>query len=267
VHRNIQGNSDIWVLDGARTSRFTFDAAIEGFPVWSPDGNHVVFRSRRKGAFDLYQKSSSGTGPEELLVESPQTKAPDNWSSGGRFFLFESTDPQTRSDLWLLPMADGRPSGEPMEWLKTPFHESAARISPDGRWVAYTSNESGRSEVYIRPFREPTGGVRAAPVADGGDGRWPVSTGGGFYPKWRSNNSRELYYLGPAGEMMAVSLAVTGTTLDLGTPVTLFEIGRVDPSRGVGYDVAPDGRFLIAKELDSDDAPVTLIQHWNPSVR
>ena len=261
VYRTVQGNTDIWLLDGTRTNRFTFDAALDRYANWSPDGRRIVFESNRKGHRDLYQKSSSGAGAEELLVESAQDKNPTGWSADGRFILYNSADPQTARDLWVLPMGGDR---KPWVFLKTRFEERFGQFSPDGRWVAYMSNESGRLEIYIRPF--------AAPAAPGGtgqaaSGQWLVSTAGGIYPLWR-HDGKELYYVGPNGEMMAAPITATGTTLQPGAPVALFPTriygGGVDNGLGRQYDVTRDGRFLINTVLDDGSSPITLIQNWNP---
>ena len=154
VNRTVQGNTDIWLLDGSRTTRFTFDPALDRFPVWSPDGSRIVFDSNRKGPRNLYIKPSSGAGSEELLVESPQDKLGVDWSADGRFIVYYSIDPQTGRDLWVLPLEGDR---KPWMFLKTNFDERWGQFSPDGRWVAYQSNESGRQEIYVRPFVEPRG--------------------------------------------------------------------------------------------------------------
>ena len=138
-------------------------------------------------------------------------------------------------------------------------------FSPDGRWVAYESNESGRDEIYVRPF-VPPGAAGTAAAAAGG--QWQVSTAGGIYPAWRPDGGAELYYLNPAGEMMAAPITVTGATLEPGAPVVLFPTrifgGGVDAEQGRQYDVAPDGRFLINTQLDSGDAPITLLKTGIP---
>ena len=264
VHRTVQGNTDIWLLDGTRSSRFTFDAVLDRFPLWSSDGSRIVFDSDRKGARDLYQKPSSGAGAEELLVESPQAKIANDWSADGRFVLYHSIDPQTARDLWVLPMEGER---KPWVFLKTRFEERSAQFSPDGRWVAYHSNESGQNEIYIRPFAAPAASGVAANAAAG---QWQVSTAGGIYPKWRSDG-RELYYIGPNGEMMAAAIAATATTLEPGAPVALFAArilgGGVDNNLGRQYDVTRDGRFLINTLLEDASSPITLIQNWNPPAR
>ena len=154
----------------------------------------------------------------------------------------------------------------PWAFAKTPFREAYGVFSPDGRWVAYQSNESGRPEVYVRPV-VPPGAVGTAAAAGG---QWQVSTAGGVFPAWRPDG-KELYYLNPAGVMMAASITVTGTTLAPGAPVVLFPTrvagGGVDTQQGRQYDVGPDGRFLINIELDSAAAPITLLMNWKPEGR
>ena len=141
------------------------------------------------------------------------------------------------------------------------------QFSPDGRWVAYASGASGRSEIYVRPFVPPDA---AGPAAGAGAAQWQVSTEGGTFPVWRHDGT-ELYYLNPSGAMMAAPVTVTGTALAPGAPSVLFPTriygGGVNDAQGRQYDVAPDGRFLINTELPRDAAPITLVQHWNPEVR
>ncbi len=264
VNRTVQGNDDLWLLDGARTSRLTFDPVNDLYPVWSPDGARIVFSSPRSGALDLYQTLTNGAGGEERLVASDQLKAPNSWSPDGRFLLYMSIDPQTNADLWVVPMV-----GEhmPSVFLKTPFQEVYGEFSPDGRWVAYQSTESGRPEIYVRPFVPPdaAGTPAAAPR-----GQWQISTAGGITPAWRPDG-KALYYLNPAGEMMAAPITAVGDTLEPGAPVVLFPThivgGGMDVQIGRQYDVAPDGRFLINTELADAAAPITLIQNWNPEAK
>ena len=263
VTRTVQGNRDLWLLDGPRTNRFTFDAAADTLAIWSSDGTRIAFDSNRTGTRDLYVKAASGTGAEEVLVTSPQSKMASDWSADGRFLLYISIDPQTRPDLWVLPLEGDR---SPVVFLKTPFAEINGTFSPDGRWVAYESNESGREEIYIRPFA----GAAASGAGAAAGGQWQVSTAGGAFPRWR-RDGRELYYLAPNGTMMAAPIAVTGTTFAPGAPGALFPTrmfgGGVDAAQGRQYDVTRDGRFLINTVLDEATAPITLLMNWNPEAK
>ena len=260
--RSVLGNGDVWLFDGARMSRVTFEAMDDSVPVWSPDGAQIVFRSTRTGQMDIYQRAASGAGVEVQLVVTSQAKAPTSWSADGRFVLYMSNDPESQSDLWVIPMTGER---KPFVFLKTPFREAYGVFSPDGRWVAYHSNESGRYEIYVRSFVAPN-----ASATDAATGPWQVSTAGGVYPVWR-RDGKELYFLNPAGAMIAAPIGVTGATLDPGAAVVLFPTrifgGGVDAQQGRQYDVAPDGRFLINTELDLATAPITLIQNWNPTAK
>ena len=188
VTRADKGNADIWLIDAARgfPTRFTFDAANDVRPVWSADGNRLVFQSNRKGAFNLYWKLSSGAGADELLLESDQNKAPTDSSSDGRFLLFRTLDPQTGYDLWVLPLSGDK---KPVPFLKTPFEERDGQFSPDGKWVAYQSNESGRSEIYVQPFPGPGRKLQ-------------ISSSGGAQPRW-NKNSKEIFYVSLDSKMMA----------------------------------------------------------------
>jgi Tol biopolymer transport system component len=252
--RVVEGNQDVWLLDGTRTTRFTFDPGTDNFPIWSPDGSRIIFDSARKtGVRNLYQKLSSGAGTEQLLFESDQNKAANSFSSDGRFLLFSSTDPKNLTDLWVLPMDGAR---KPFALVKTPFDERSGTISPDSRWVSYLSNESGRYEIYVRPFPPTSGGL------------WQVSTAGGVQPRWR-RDSKELYYIAPDAKLMAVAIAANGSTLEPGTPIALFQTrifgGGASVNTRQQYDVAPDGRFLINVTLDDTHAsPITLLLNWKP---
>ena len=209
-------------------------------------------------------------------MESQQDKFATDWSTDGRFILYYSNDPQTDRDLWVLPMSgatEGRSQQEndgdrkPWVFLKTRFNESWGQFSPDGRWVAYMSNESGRMEIYVRPFAAPeASGAAANPAA----AQWQVSTAGGIHPRWRSDG-KELYYIGPDGRMMGAPITATATTLEPGAPVALFPTrisgGGRDNQQGRQYDVARDGRFLINTVLDDASSPITLLQNWKPPAK
>jgi serine/threonine protein kinase/Tol biopolymer transport system component len=260
VSRMVQGNVDIWLLDATRTTRFTFDASLDRYPIWSPDGSQIVFDSTRKGRRDLYLKASNGAGGEEPLLESAQDKVATDWSRDGRFLVYQSNDPQTAWDIWVLPMEGDR---KPFLFLKTNFAEYRGRLSPDGRWMAYTSNESGRYEIYVRPFRGIPSGAASS-------GQWQVSTSGGIYPLWRADG-KELYYIAPDGKLMAVPMTASSATIEPGTPVALFQTrlfgGGIDVNSGIQYDVTGDGRFLMNMVLEDAASPITLLQNWAPGAK
>jgi Tol biopolymer transport system component len=256
VTRSEQGNTDVWLKDALRVTRFTLSQDIDRFAIWSPDGSRVAFTSNRKGPFNIYLKDASGAGDDELLVESPRLKTPNSWSSDGRFLLFQvSDDPDTSYDLWVLPLFGDR---KPFVFLNQPYEERTGQFSPDGHWVAYVSNESGRHEIYVRPFPGP-------------GGQWQISTTGGIQPRW-SQDGKELFYIAPDANLVAVPIAVDGPTLNPGRPIPLFRSGIVGGGREIyqreNYAVSADGRFLI--NVPTDDAlapPITLLLNWNPERR
>jgi Tol biopolymer transport system component len=210
-----------------------------------------VFSSTRNGRRNLYQKLSSGTGDDELLVESQQNKTAGDWSVDGQSVLYSVLDdPKTGRDVWVLPLTGDR---KPFAFLNASFDERLGQFSPDGRWVAYGSNESGRQEIYVRPF----------PKADA---QWQVSTGGGIWPRWRPDG-KELYYIAPDGTLMAAVVDVTRATFESGAPEALFQTRIVgsatNPDLGRQYDVARDGRFLInVAAADATGSPITVILNW-----
>jgi Tol biopolymer transport system component len=250
IDRNVQNNTDVWIFKGSRSIRFTFDPSQDALPIWSPDGARIVFRSSRKGSLDLFEKPSSNAGNEQLLLQSDQFKNPTDWSSDGRFILFTSTDPKTGNDLWVLPMDKEK---KPFAFLKTPSDENVARFSPDGRWVAYQSNETGRFEIYVRPFPGP-------------GGQWQLSTLGGTQPRW-GRNGKELFYLAADGKLMAVSIAVKDEIVEPSDPVPLFQpriVTTTTSTYRAQYDVSKDGRFLInVPAEDATTSPITLLLNWS----
>jgi len=252
--RSVQGNRDIWLWDprSATRTRLTFDAADEAGAVWSPDGRQIAFASSRSGAFNLYVKPSNGSGTETRLGPPANNKAPTDWSRDGRWLLYYEVHPTTGRDVWALDMtATDRP---PRVVANTPADESLAQFSPDGRWVAYQTNGSGRYEVVVQPL-------------DDAGGRWQVSTAGGVSPRWRADG-RELYFLAPDATMMAVPVTAAGASFEVGTPVALFptRIAEGGNTRTVAqYAVARDGRFLINQTVaDASAAPITLLMNWRP---
>jgi Tol biopolymer transport system component len=207
IDRTVQSNRDVWLIDLSRSvpTRFTFDASVDAQPLWSPDGGRIVFSSTRKGSFDLYQKPVTGAENEAVLgEESPQIKFPRDWSPDGRILLHSRTDDRG-ANLWALPLDGDR---KPFPVANTPFEELQGQFSPDGRWVAYQSNESGQNEIYVQPFPGP-------------GGKWQVSTKGGASPRWR-HDGQEVFYLAPDATLMAVPIRVRGSSLEQDTPVALF---------------------------------------------
>jgi Tol biopolymer transport system component len=228
------------------------------FPVWSPDGTRIAYRSNRSGLGDIYQKLSDGSGEEEKLAANDALMNPTSRSRDGRFLMYFIVDSKNAADLWILPLTGDR---KPRALLATSTVEATGEFSPTGEWFAYESESSGLREVFVRHFGQ-TGGDDAAVGA-----QWQVSTGGGMTPRW-SPDGKELYFLDRSGAMMAAPISVTGNSLTPGTPVRLFPTRIVgsgtDPIASGQYDVASNGRFLINILQESGAEPITLIQNWNP---
>ena len=219
--------------------------------IWSPDGSRIVFNSNRKGHLDLYQKASSGAGTEEVLLEDNLDKYPTSWSPDGRFILYRHQCPQTRAQLFVLPLSGDR---KPVPFLNTKFDESFGQFSPDGRWVAYRSNESGRNEVYVAPFPGP-------------GGKWQISTAGGDRPRWRRDGS-EIFYLAPDNKLMAAAVNGKGASFEVGAVKPLFEARFVTGGR-YQYAVSADGqRFLINTTPEqAASAPITVVLNWTAGLK
>jgi eukaryotic-like serine/threonine-protein kinase len=228
-------NKDIWLVDSASgaTTRFTSDPGWDAFPTWSPDGRFIVFTSNRGGGvYNLYRKASSGAGNEELLYQSNEGKGPNSWSPDGKFLIYYSLGQPTH--LRLLAV-DGPADRKPAPFVDPQFSSVTGRFSPDGRWIAYTSNESGKNEVSVRPFDAATGSA-GKPVI--------VTSGGGGTPLW-SGDGKELFYIGPDGMATAVEVNA-GATFQPGVPKPLFKV----PAGLLFWDVSPNSsgdatRFLM----------------------
>jgi Tol biopolymer transport system component len=251
------GNYDIWLMDLARgnPTRLTFEPSAEHNPVWSPDGSRILFTSERDGAANLYQSAASGGGAEELLVKSDFGKLANDWSLDGRFILYTELNPKTSVDLWIFPLAGER---KPFPFLQTPFDERQGRFSPDGRWIAYASNESGAWQVYVRSF--PTS-----------SGQWQVSTNGGAQPQWR-RDGRELFYVSADRKLMAVDVTAHGPTFDVGVPRELFvmHISSISmPGPRNIYTATKDGqRFLVSSLVgDPSASPTTVVLNWTADLK
>jgi Tol biopolymer transport system component len=251
-----EGVAALSLLDMSRgtSTRIEFDrTAYIGNPIWSPDGQKIIFGSARTGQMmDIYQRPISGSGDPETLVKSNDWKTPLSWSPDGRSVLFASEGGKSRGDLWVLPLGDHR---APVSFLQTAFDERDAEFSPDGRWVAYASNESGRDEVYVRPFSSDTSG---APLPDSGE-KWIVSSEGGVRPKWKKDGT-ELYYLDLVGKLMAATVS-TRPVFQAGVPRLLFQTRS--GSADAHWTPSADGkRFLFLVPETQGAAPFTVVLNW-----
>jgi eukaryotic-like serine/threonine-protein kinase len=246
--------SDIWIYDVARNlkTRFTFDPADELALTWSPDGKRVVFNSSRKGHLDLYQKAADRSGTEALLFEDNLGKWPASWSPDGSSLYYFTLGATNNGDWFVLPLTGER---KPVPFIHSQFNETFGQLSPDGRWLAYTSNESGRGEVYVVPVPGP-GGKRQ------------VSNGGGGLPRWRRDGT-ELFYLDSASprKLMAAAVNGKGASFEVGAVKPLFETHG--PSSRYFYDVSPNGqRFLIISVPQAASAaPVTVVVNWTAGLK
>jgi serine/threonine protein kinase len=245
----------IWLMEAGRgvNTRLTLDASTNVSATWSPQGDRIVFASNRKGIYDLYLKTAGG-GPDELLFESGQIKWPESWSADGRYIIYREQHPKSNFDLWALSLEDHKT----IPIANTDFEEREGQFSPDGRWVAYQSNESGRPEIYVQPFPNPTG-------------KWRVSTSGGSQVRWR-RDGKELFYISLDEKLTTVpiSTAANGNAIDIGTASALFAVhlnlGPVSAIQRQQYVVSADGqRFLVNSPIENQVTnPITMILNWRP---
>jgi len=249
---------DLWTLDFARgvRTRFTFRQSPGSEAVWSPDGGRIAF-SAGTNRDTIYEKASSGAGDEkELLKEPGRIHIPTSWSHDGRFLLYHITNtPKTGVDMWILPLQGDR---KPVLLLGTDFTEAQGSFSPDMRWIAYTSNESGRSEIYVRPFS--ASGPSGAPAL--GEGKWQVSKDGGNNAKWRADGKEIIFQAPPNGTAkMAVDVKTNGTAFEAGIPQRLFQ----SPD-DYGWDVTGDGKRFLLSVLplgqQAAQVPITVVLNW-----
>jgi serine/threonine protein kinase/Tol biopolymer transport system component len=260
IGRFVQGNADVWLVavDRGTRTRLTFDPRVDSGAVWSPDGTRLAFSSNRAGrSFELFEKLANGSDEEGALKVATDVN-PNSWSADGRFLLVTKTDAAGLNDLWAVPMVGQQ---KPFPVVESPFDERRAQFSPDDRWVAYESNESGQFEIYIRPFPGP-GGKRQ------------ISTAGGTQVRWR-RDGKELFYVAPDGRLMAASIStgLNGQTVTTAGVVPLFMTHFASGANIVAdtcqYDVAPDGRFLMNVSVDDDvrAPPITIMVNWRSALK
>ncbi|HSL68568.1 MAG TPA: hypothetical protein VK977_10495, partial [Actinomycetota bacterium] len=244
---------DVWVIEGARgvASRLTAEQGADVWPVWSPDGSRVAFASNRSGVYSLVIKRADGTGSEEFLSPRPEGCGPHQWSPDGTFLVLGHNPGVTRWDISTLPLEPGAKS---VPVLNGSHNESWGRISPDGKWLAYTSDESGRNEIYVRPVGSAVG-------------KYQISTQGGFSMRWR-RDGKEIFYVLGDGTMMAVDVR-TEQGFHVGVPRTLFRAAPPQGFNGPQYSVAPDGqRFLVLMpERNSAASATTVVVNWRSMLR
>jgi Tol biopolymer transport system component len=243
--------SQTWLYDVSRETltRFTFEGNYNPVSVWTPDGKRIVFESAKEGPPNLFWQLADGSGGLERLTTSEYVNAPMSWSPDGHVLAYIEVSPTTGFDIWVLEMGDHSASSgqgrKARPFLRTRFNETTPRFSPDGRWLAYISDESGRFEIYVQPYPGP-------------GGKWQISTEGGTEPVWNPNG-KELFYRS-GNKMMAVDIG-TQASFVAGKPRMLFEGLYVPPPVPIqNYDVSPDGqRFLMLKSIGSTEAAPTQI--------
>lgn len=251
-------NWDVWLLDVERntSTRLTYEQVRATFPVWSADGKAVIFGSIRGDEVDLCLRLANGTGDERVLLKSTAgDKYATNSSRDGRFLLYTVENPETKSDIWALPLQGDH---KPIPFLRTEFNESSGQFAPVGHWIAYTSDESGSDEIYVREFSSGSDDGSF----DAGS-KWLISKGGGNYPRWRGDG-KVLFYIASQGMLMSVDIS-SKPTFRAGAPKPLFQL----PPGSIGGDVTADGRrFLIGVPVaQSVSVPFTVVVNWQTTLR
>jgi Tol biopolymer transport system component len=249
-------STDVWVVDLGRgvPSRFTFDPAQDEAPIWSPDGSRILWMSDRGGHNSFYEKTATGSGSEDVIFGSVVESIPTDWSRDGRLLLYTQSRPDGIRQMWILPMTG---ESKPHPFVHGQSAEVEGQFSPDGHWVAYSSNESGQLQVYVAPVPGP-------------GGKYQISKDGGQQPRWR-RDGKELFFLSRDRKLMAVPVKA-GATFEFGAPAVLFQArarAPVSAEEIFAYDVSPDGqRFLINVNLEQPSPlPLNIVLNWTSELQ
>jgi Tol biopolymer transport system component len=248
LQRTLDGNTDLWLMDTARgtLTRSTVSPAVDGSAILSPDGSRVVYASDPKDTlWDIYERALDKTGGESPVLVSPENEYPFDWSPDGRHVLFGMNGLKSNRDIWVLPMSGDR---KPFAVVQAPSFEIGSVFSPSGRWIAFVSNESGRNEVYAQPFPGP-------------GAKMQISVGGGSGLRW-PRQGRELFYVAPDNELMAVEVSEQGSTLMVSTPRRVLSLLPEDE-----YIPSPDGQRFVVNRIVSPPPPISIILNWKPPQR
>jgi Tol biopolymer transport system component/DNA-binding winged helix-turn-helix (wHTH) protein len=239
----------LWMenFDRKVLTRLTYEQHMSGWTAWSPDGSQVAYSAERGGHLRLFLRDADGATPERQLAASPYDLYMYDWSRDGRYIAYCETNPQTKIDVWIFPLTGER---KPFPLLQTPFNEDSPQFSPDGRWIAYVSDETGRNEVYVASFPERSG-------------KWQISTGGGTLPRW-TGRGRELFYVAADGNLMSVPLNSGRRQFEWSAPRRVFTMWIP----GTSYDVTAGGdRFLVLQPTDDVKAnELTVLLNWRPLI-
>jgi serine/threonine protein kinase/Tol biopolymer transport system component len=247
--------TDVWVYELGRNlgQPLTVNPSADYAPVWSPDGKQIVFASDRDGRGNLYIKSATGAGAEQLLSKSDEPKTPNDWSSKNGYLIYTVQGSKTKNDLWMLPMTGDR---TPKPFLATEFNEGLASFSPDGRYVAYISDKTGMNEIYVQSFPKPSEEI-------------PISKGGGVDPRW-SHDGKEIFYIS-GRTMKSVSVSTSPTFRVNGLPKALFDAALVQAGawfRNNAYDISVDGKGFLATLATNESAEqsITVFLNWQAAL-
>jgi len=249
-------NPDVWMwtFDQKLMTKLTFDKERDMYPIWSPDGRRIVFVSNRvDGIAQIYRRDASGAGEEERLTDGPKGKITMDWSRDGRYVLFRQIGDKTGMDLWALPL-DGHGAAKPFALAESQFNEGEGRFSPDGKWLAYNSDETGMSQIYVQAFPPSTSGSR---------GKWQISQNGGLEMRWRGDG-RELFWNTSDGQIWAADIETGARGVRSGTPRELFAAPIYTATAG-SFDVTPDGqRFLLLLFASQGEGSIRLnvVSNW-----